>query len=59
MTKTSTAAVLTIRNARLADVKAISALVAKVYEDMPPYTEGMLRGQPNSSAIGLSPTTTR
>ena len=45
MTKPSKPAVLTIRNARLADVNAISALVAKVYKDMPAYTPGMLRGQ--------------
>jgi len=45
MTKPSRPAVLSIRNARLADVNAISALVAKVYKDMPAYTPGMLRGQ--------------
>ncbi|MBW8304185.1 MAG: GNAT family N-acetyltransferase, partial [Brevundimonas sp.] len=45
MTKPSKPAVLSIRNARLADVNAISALVAKVYKDMPAYTPGMLRGQ--------------
>lgn len=45
MTQTSKPALLNIRNARLADVPAISALVGKVYKDMPPYTPGMLRGQ--------------
>ena len=45
MTKPSKPAVLSIRNAVLADVEAISALVAKVYKDMPAYTPGMLRGQ--------------
>ena len=45
MTKPSKPAVLSIRNAKLADVTAISALVAKVYKDMPAYTPGMLRGQ--------------
>ena len=38
-------AVLTIRNARMGDIPGISALVARVYKDMPPYTAGMLRGQ--------------
>jgi len=37
--------VLTIRNAKAADLKAISALVAKVYKDEPSYTPAMLRGQ--------------
>ena len=45
MPKTKKPAVLTIRNARPADVPAISALVAKVYKDMPAYSSGMLRGQ--------------
>jgi len=45
MTKTNKPAVLNIRNARAADVEAISALVSKVYKSMPPYTPGMLRGQ--------------
>ncbi|WP_312126429.1 GNAT family N-acetyltransferase [Brevundimonas sp.] len=38
-------AILTIRNARMADVGAISALVGRVYKDDIPYTAGMLRGQ--------------
>ncbi|WP_297804792.1 GNAT family N-acetyltransferase, partial [uncultured Brevundimonas sp.] len=38
-------AILTIRNARMADVSAISALVGRVYKDDIPYTAGMLRGQ--------------
>ena len=45
MTKTAKPAVLTIRNARLTDVTAINDLVIKVYKDIPPYTQGMLRGQ--------------
>ena len=45
MTKTAKPAVLTIRNARLTDVAAINDLVIKVYKDIPPYTQGMLRGQ--------------
>ena len=45
MKKPRKSAILKIRNARLADVDAISALVAKVYKDMPAYTPGMLRGQ--------------
>lgn len=43
MTKTSKPAVLTIRNARLADVGAITFLLAKVYKTMPALTAGMLR----------------
>lgn len=38
-------AVLSIRNARMADVTGINALVARVYRDDIPYTPGMLRGQ--------------
>ena len=45
MKKPRKSALLNIRNARPRDVKAISALVAKVYRDMPAYTPGMLRGQ--------------
>jgi predicted amidohydrolase/GNAT superfamily N-acetyltransferase len=45
MTKPNKPAVLTIRNARAADVPAISNLVAKVYKDMPAYSPSMLRGQ--------------
>lgn len=45
MTKPSKPAVLSIRNATLADVGAISTLVAKVYKEMPALTPGMLRGQ--------------
>jgi GNAT superfamily N-acetyltransferase len=45
MTETKKPAVLTIRNARMADLPAISALVAKVYKTMPAYSDGMLRGQ--------------
>lgn len=37
--------VLTVRNARLADVPAVRGLMARVYGDMPAYTAGMLRGQ--------------
>ena len=44
MTKTSQPAVLTIRNARLADIPALMALTAKVYKE-PVYSTGMLRGQ--------------
>jgi predicted amidohydrolase/GNAT superfamily N-acetyltransferase len=45
MTEKKKPAVLTIRNARMADLPAISALVAKVYKTMPAYSDGMLRGQ--------------
>lgn len=45
MTKRNKPAVVDIRNATSKDVKAISALVAKVYKDMPAYTPAMLRGQ--------------
>ncbi len=45
MKKLSKPAVLSIRNAALGDIDAISALVAKVYKDMPALTQGMLRGQ--------------
>lgn len=45
MTKPNKPAVLTIRNARLGDIPAISKLVAKVYRDMPAYSASMLRGQ--------------
>lgn len=45
MTETKKPAVLTIRNARMGDLKAISALVSKVYKTMPAYSDGMLRGQ--------------
>jgi len=36
---------LTIRNARLADIPALVALVGKVYPGMSAYTPGMLQGQ--------------
>ncbi|WEK57195.1 MAG: GNAT family N-acetyltransferase [Candidatus Brevundimonas phytovorans] len=38
-------AVLTIRNARMADIPGINGLVARVYKGQPPYLPGMLRGQ--------------
>ena len=51
--KTSTQARLTIRNARVRDIPAIQALVAKVYTDIPGYTRAMLRGQLNQFQEGV------
>lgn len=45
MKRPGTSAILNIRNARLSDVPEISALVRRVYGDMPAYTDGMLQGQ--------------
>jgi predicted amidohydrolase/GNAT superfamily N-acetyltransferase len=44
---------LTIRNARVRDIPAIQALVAKVYTDIPGYTRAMLRGQLNQFQDGV------
>ncbi len=38
-------AALLVRNAELKDIPEISALADRVYPAMPPYTNGMLRGQ--------------
>lgn len=39
---------LIIRQAELADVENIQALIKKVYKDLPPYSQNMLRGQINN-----------
>ena len=44
---------LTVRNARVRDIPAIQALVAKVYTDIPGYTRSMLRGQLNQFPEGV------
>lgn len=36
---------LNVRNARVADIEGIRALMKTVYPNMPPYTADMLRGQ--------------
>lgn len=43
---------LEIRNARAKDVRGIAALVRRVYEDMPAYTHGEIRGQINNFPEG-------
>lgn len=43
---------LEIRNARPKDVRGIAALVRRVYEDMPAYTHGEIRGQINNFPEG-------
>jgi predicted amidohydrolase/GNAT superfamily N-acetyltransferase len=44
---------LTVREATLADVSGISALVERVYPTMPPYPDAMLRGQINAFPEGV------
>ena len=36
---------LEVRNARAKDIPGIAALVRRVYDDMPAYTHGEIRGQ--------------
>ncbi len=43
---------LEIRNARPKDVRGIATLVRRVYEDMPAYTHGEIRGQLNNFPEG-------
>lgn len=51
MTKSSKAR-LELRRAEIADIPRIAALVRRVYQDMPPYTHGELRGQINNFPDG-------
>ncbi len=43
---------LEIRNALMKDVRGIAALVRRVYDDMPAYTHGEIRGQINNFPAG-------
>lgn len=43
---------LLVRNAVISDVKRIQGLIEKVYQDLPPYSLDMLRGQINSFPEG-------
>ncbi|MXO85537.1 GNAT family N-acetyltransferase [Altererythrobacter aurantiacus] len=43
---------LEIRQARTRDVRGISALVARAYDDLPAYTQGEIRGQINNFPEG-------
>lgn len=43
---------LEIRNAMMKDVRGIAALVRRVYDDMPAYTHGEIRGQINNFPQG-------
>ena len=43
---------LEIRGARVKDVRGISALIRRVYTEMPPYTQGEIRGQINNFPEG-------
>ena len=43
---------LEVRNARAKDVRGIAALVRRVYDDMPAYTHGEIRGQINNFPEG-------
>lgn len=43
---------LEIRNARAKDIPGIAALVRRVYDDMPAYTHGEIRGQINNFKEG-------
>ena len=53
MTKAKAADRLAIREATLADIPGISALVERVYPGMPPYPDAMLRGQINAFPEGV------
>jgi len=53
MTKAKGADRLAIREATLADIPGISALVERVYPGMPPYPDAMLRGQINAFPEGV------
>ena len=48
----NTRARLEVRQARATDVSGIAALVRRVYDDMPAYTYGEIRGQMNNFAEG-------
>ncbi len=48
----NTRARLEVRQARATDVSGIAALVRRVYEDMPAYTHGEIRGQINNFPEG-------
>ncbi|GGD63147.1 bifunctional GNAT family N-acetyltransferase/carbon-nitrogen hydrolase family protein [Croceicoccus mobilis] len=48
----NTRARLEVRQAQAGDVSGIAALVRRVYEDMPAYTFGEIRGQMNNFAEG-------
>ena len=52
MTETRRKARLEIRQAQLDDVRAIADLVRRVYDDMPAYTHGEIRGQINNYPDG-------
>lgn len=52
MTQSRAKARLEVRQAQLADVRAIADLVRRVYEDMPAYTHGEIRGQLNNYPEG-------
>lgn len=52
MTETRARARLEIRQAKLSDVRAIADLVRRVYDDMPAYTHGEIRGQLNNYPEG-------
>ena len=43
---------LEIRNARIKDIPGIAQLVRRVYDDMPAYTHGEIRGQINNFREG-------
>ncbi|MGB3738011.1 MAG: GNAT family N-acetyltransferase [Pontixanthobacter sp.] len=43
---------LEIRNGRMKDVRGIAALIRRVYTELPPYTQGEIRGQINNFPEG-------
>ena len=53
MTNAKSADRLSIREATLADIPRISGLVERVYPNMPPYPDAMLRGQINAFPEGV------
>ncbi|GAA4040263.1 bifunctional GNAT family N-acetyltransferase/carbon-nitrogen hydrolase family protein [Parerythrobacter jejuensis] len=52
MTQSSSKARLEVRQAELADVRAIADLVRRAYADLPAYTHGEIRGQLNNYPEG-------
>ncbi|MDC0887288.1 carbon-nitrogen hydrolase, partial [Altererythrobacter sp.] len=52
MTQPPSKARLEIRQAELADVRAIGDLIRRAYEDLPAYTHGEIRGQLNNYPAG-------
>ncbi|MDA0818946.1 MAG: GNAT family N-acetyltransferase [Proteobacteria bacterium] len=52
MTQSRAQARLEVRQAKLSDVRAIADLVRRVYDDMPAYTHGEIRGQLNNYPEG-------